>query len=190
MSTDDEHHCPSGNFTSFRLLVKLLICALIVLRLAETAYIIFDRHTINRFKPVDQDGYVAFDTATGQLCSSYRSKAPGKTARPAPTSSPSPQSESHSADPILAMIAPQTRAASFKCKSLYRKRAIPCSCRRLAPSRFRYKLRLLVTYPHVPIWITSGFRLADHSLAIGRGTSVLCAFSCEVDYLLIRSRSA
>jgi hypothetical protein len=51
-------------------------------------------------------------------------------------------------------------------------------------------LRLLVTYPHVPIWITSGFRLADHSLAIGRGTSVLCAFSCEVDYLLIRSRSA
>lgn len=84
--------------------MKPLICALIVLLLAETAYIISDRHTINRFKPVDQDGYVAFDTATGQLCRSYRSRTPEKIVESAPTSSLPSQSQPHPVDPILAMI--------------------------------------------------------------------------------------
>src|ERR1700720_4161685 len=83
---------------------KILIGLLATLLLAESAYVLLNRHPINRFRPVDQDGYVAFDTATGQLCRSYRSKAPDKTVRPAPTSSVSPQSQSRPEDRILAAI--------------------------------------------------------------------------------------
>jgi hypothetical protein len=83
---------------------KILIWLLATMLLVESAYIFLHRRPINRFKPVDQDGYVAFDTATGQLCRSYLSKAPEGTAKLAPTSSLSPQSQPHSADPILAMI--------------------------------------------------------------------------------------
>jgi hypothetical protein len=71
---------------------------------AEANSPLLSRHPINRFKPVDQDAYVAFDTATGQLCRSYRSEAPKSTTMPAPASSLSPQAQSHSVDPILSMI--------------------------------------------------------------------------------------
>jgi hypothetical protein len=86
------------------MLPKIIMGILTILMVAESVYIVLDRHTINRFKTVDQDGYVAFDTATGQLCRSYRSKAPDKTVRPAPTSSVSPQSQSRPEDRILAAI--------------------------------------------------------------------------------------
>jgi hypothetical protein len=86
------------------MLLKVLTGILIILLVGESVYIVLDRHTINRFKPVDQDGYVAFDTATGQLCRSYRSKALEKTFKPAPTSSLLPQSQSRPEDPILAAI--------------------------------------------------------------------------------------
>jgi hypothetical protein len=83
---------------------KILIGLLATLLLAESAYVLLNRHPINRFRPVDQDGYVAFDTATGQLCRSYRSKAPERAAQAAPASSLSRQSQSRPGDPILAMI--------------------------------------------------------------------------------------
>jgi hypothetical protein len=40
-----------------------LLSLLVALVLAESVYILLSRHPINRFKPVDQDAYVAFDTA-------------------------------------------------------------------------------------------------------------------------------
>jgi hypothetical protein len=83
---------------------KILIGLLATLLLAESAYVLLNRHPINRFRPVDQDGYVAFDTATGQLCRSYRSKAPERAAQAAPASSLSRQSQSRPGDSILAMI--------------------------------------------------------------------------------------
>jgi hypothetical protein len=86
------------------MLLKVLTAILIILVLAESAYIVLGRHTINRFKPVDQDGYVAFDSATGQLCRSYRSKAPVKTFKPAPPTSLPPQSKLRPEDRILAAI--------------------------------------------------------------------------------------
>jgi hypothetical protein len=84
---------------------KILICILVTLLLVESTYVLLNRHPINRFKPVDQDGYVAFDTATGQLCRSYRSKTPEGVAQAASASSLPRQSQSRSGDdPILAMI--------------------------------------------------------------------------------------
>jgi|SRR5580704_6049887 hypothetical protein len=83
---------------------KILIGLLATLLLAESAYVLLNRHPINRFSPVDQDGYVAFDTATGQLCRSFRSKAPERAAQAAPASSLSRQSQSSPGDPVLAMI--------------------------------------------------------------------------------------
>jgi len=35
---------------------------------AEGLLIFWNRHSINRFKAVDEDGYMAFDSATGQIC--------------------------------------------------------------------------------------------------------------------------
>jgi len=47
-----------------RMLWKLLVGVLAAAVLAESAFIIFGRHPINRFRAVDEDGYLAFDTAT------------------------------------------------------------------------------------------------------------------------------
>jgi hypothetical protein len=58
------------------MLLKLLTVGLALLLAAESLYILSHRHPINRFKPVDgYDGLVAFDTATGQLCKTLRTKS-------------------------------------------------------------------------------------------------------------------
>lgn len=43
----------------------------------ESVYILMHRHPTNRFKSVEEFGYgvVAFDTATGQLCKTLRTKS-------------------------------------------------------------------------------------------------------------------
>jgi hypothetical protein len=97
--------------------LRVLSGILIILLVAESGYIALNRHSVNRFKPVDQDGYLAFDSATGQLCKSYRSKAPEKTAKPAPTSSPTPQSQSLSEDRILSAIGRGTSDAQAEEKA-------------------------------------------------------------------------
>lgn len=82
--------------------LKTLICILALLVVAESGYIFLHRHPINRFKPMDDDGFVAFDTASGQLCRTYQSKSAPRTIESSPSSDHS--SESGSRDPILGAI--------------------------------------------------------------------------------------
>jgi len=56
------------------MLFKTLTCILALVVVAEGGYIFLHRRPINRFKPVDDDGYAAFDTATGQLCRAFRAR--------------------------------------------------------------------------------------------------------------------
>lgn len=105
VSTDDEYHMHTLLMTlEMSMLQRVLIGILIVLAVGEGVYIALNRRTINRFKPVDQDGYVAFDTATGQLCRSYRTKVAEKIVKPASKSSLPSQSQAGPEDPILAAI--------------------------------------------------------------------------------------
>jgi hypothetical protein len=56
----------------FNLLTAVLALALV----AENVYIVAHRHPTNRFKPVEgYDGIVAFDSATGELCRTLRTKS-------------------------------------------------------------------------------------------------------------------
>jgi len=57
------------------MLFKALTCVLALLVLAEGGYILLHRQPINRFKLMDDDGYVAFDTVSGQLCKTFRSNS-------------------------------------------------------------------------------------------------------------------
>jgi len=82
--------------------LKTLACILALVVIAEGGYIFLHHHPINRFKPIDDDGYVAFDTASGQLCRTFRSNpAPKKTAL-LPSSDRPPETKSR--DPILDFI--------------------------------------------------------------------------------------
>lgn len=78
------------------MLFKILTCILAALVLAEAGYIFLARHPISRFKPVDEDGYLAFDSATGQLCGTFR----------AVSSSHSPESEAEGTrrEPLQAIL--------------------------------------------------------------------------------------
>ena len=49
------------------MVLKIMVVVLAILALAEF-YLIAFRHPNNRFKQIDEDGYIALDTATGQLC--------------------------------------------------------------------------------------------------------------------------
>lgn len=51
---------------------KTLVGVLATVVLVEGAFIVLGRHSINRFRAVDEDSYMAFDTATGQLCRTIR----------------------------------------------------------------------------------------------------------------------
>lgn len=82
--------------------IKALVGVLLLLLLVESGYIIATRHPIARFKPIDEDGYLAFDSATGQLCKTFRPTPKSSATAAAPTSLPSPQP--NSGDPILNMI--------------------------------------------------------------------------------------
>ena len=89
-----------GESVAMRL--KIFTGILILLLLTESGYIIATRHPIDRFKPVDSDDYLAFDSATGELCRTFRSKPAPRATKTAPSSLHS--SESSPSDAILDMI--------------------------------------------------------------------------------------
>ncbi len=49
--------------------LKAALGILVAMVIAESAFILLSRHSMNRFKAVDVGGYVTFDSATGQICS-------------------------------------------------------------------------------------------------------------------------
>jgi tetratricopeptide (TPR) repeat protein len=55
--------------------LKALAGILALTVVAEGAFILLRRYPINRFKAADVDGYVAFDTSTGQICRTFRTNA-------------------------------------------------------------------------------------------------------------------
>jgi hypothetical protein len=67
---------------------KLLTALFAVVIAAETFFILTRSHPANRFKPVDgYEGVVAFDTATGQLCKTLRTKSAAQIEREAESAS-------------------------------------------------------------------------------------------------------
>ena len=68
-----------------QMVLKILTWMLALTVLAESGYIVLHRHPINRFKPVDEDGYLAFDSATGQVCKTARPGPERKKAKPSPS---------------------------------------------------------------------------------------------------------
>jgi hypothetical protein len=78
---------------------RILTCILALALFMEGGYIFWHRHPINRFRTVEDNGYVAFDSATGQLCRTYRTKPSPKRA---PAVLPSDRfAEKPTGDPIL-----------------------------------------------------------------------------------------
>lgn len=84
------------------MLLKILIGVLALLVVTASEYIVLSRNPVNRFKPIDQDGYVAFDTATGQLCKTFRTKTVPEKIQSIPSSDRS--NGSRPVDPILDAI--------------------------------------------------------------------------------------
>jgi hypothetical protein len=82
--------------------LKTLTCVLALVVAAEGGYIFLHRHPINRFKPMDDDGYVAFDTASGQLCRTFQSKSGPRRVETSPSSDHS--SATGSGDAVLDFI--------------------------------------------------------------------------------------
>jgi hypothetical protein len=71
---------------------KITTAVLALVVICESGYIFWARHRpINRFKSVDEDSYLAFDSATGQICG---------TARPRPAPRKVDESHSRSASPV------------------------------------------------------------------------------------------
>ena len=100
----------------FRVLSVVLLFALA----AESAFILSRRQPANRFKPIDAyDGLVAFDTATGQLCKTLRTKSAAqieqeeRAAKAAKETEPCPPPRAHSTDPILDAI--ESAGTSKRC---------------------------------------------------------------------------
>ena len=97
---------------------KIASAVLALLLLGESGYILLARHrAINRFKPVDEDGYLAFDSATGQLCRTFRpgphsQKNHPAQIKPSPSSFDSKKSGS-AVDPILNAIRGGLSEAEF-----------------------------------------------------------------------------
>jgi len=77
---------------------KVLVGILMVFVTAESIYILINRHPINRFKTVGEEGFVAFDTATGQLCRTFPAKA-APNYQPTPSGDAAPKRPS--GDPVL-----------------------------------------------------------------------------------------
>lgn len=102
-----------GTFTESKMLIGLLT-ALVLL---ESGYIFLGRHPINRFQPVDEVGYVAFDSATGRLCRTFRAGLPPTKpqlalTKPTPSSFDTRES-SPKTDPILSAIRGGLSEAEF-----------------------------------------------------------------------------
>ena len=103
-----------GAFTKLRILAGVLS----ILLALETGYIIWGHHRSNRFKTMDEDGYWAFDSATGQLCRTFRRGARVQETQPAQIK-PSPSSldskkSSPKVDPILSAIRGGLTEAEFE----------------------------------------------------------------------------
>jgi hypothetical protein len=86
--------------------LKLLTVSLVLLLMVESFYILKLRHPTNRFKPVDSyDGLVAFDTSTGQLCKTLRTKTAAEIEKLDVEASkkvvPCPPMPAPSGDPVL-----------------------------------------------------------------------------------------
>ena len=59
---------------------KSITCALATLAIVEGGYIFISAHRQTKhFKPVDEDSYIAFDSETGQLCTTFRPNLISKT---------------------------------------------------------------------------------------------------------------
>jgi hypothetical protein len=92
------------------MLFKVLTAVLTLLLAAETLYIVKHRlPTNNRFRPVDSyDGIVAFDTATGQLCKTLRTRTAAEiehsAAEAAKKSEPCPPLPPPSGDSVIDKI--------------------------------------------------------------------------------------
>jgi len=84
------------------MLFKILTCILVLVVVGQGGYIFLHRRPINRFKPVDDDGYAAFDTATGQLCRTFRAGPSPRGVHYSPSAGQTP--ETRSGDVILDMI--------------------------------------------------------------------------------------
>jgi hypothetical protein len=88
------------------MLLKLMTGFLALLLAAESLFILMHRHPANRFKSVEgYSGVVAFDTATGQLCKTLRTKSAAEIeqseADAAKKPVPCPPLPAPSGDPIL-----------------------------------------------------------------------------------------
>jgi hypothetical protein len=89
------------------MLFKILTVGLAILLVAETGYVLAHRYPIDRFKVVkDYDyGFVAFDSATGRLCKTLRTKSAAEikksNAETAKKSIPCPPLPALSGDPFL-----------------------------------------------------------------------------------------
>jgi hypothetical protein len=89
------------------MLFKVLNVILVILLTAESGYILMHRHPSDRFKVVrDYDyGIVAFDSATGRLCKTLRTKSAAEIehsdAVAAKKTAPCPPLPAPSGDPFL-----------------------------------------------------------------------------------------
>jgi hypothetical protein len=81
---------------------KVLSCIFALAVVAEAEYIVLHRYAINRFKAMDDSGYAAFDSATGQLCRTFQLKPAPREVQLSPP--PARTAEPHSGDPILDAI--------------------------------------------------------------------------------------
>jgi hypothetical protein len=89
------------------MLFKVLTVILLILLTAETGYVLMHRHPSDRFKVVRDYGYgiVAFDSATGRLCKTLRTKSTAEIehsdAVAAKKAVPCPPLPAPSGDPVI-----------------------------------------------------------------------------------------
>ena len=109
---------------------KLATCILAALVLLEGALLLLGRRrAINRFKPVDENHYFAFDPETGQLCTTFRPsmnrepKLASPSSTPAPSSSPSRPTGSRTTDLILKAMDEQADASTKEADNRARQQA-------------------------------------------------------------------
>src|SRR5690349_14514275 len=88
-----------------RMLQAMIVCLLILLPV-ESTYILLHWSPAGRFKPVEgYEGIVAFDSATGQLCKTLRTKSAAEIesadSKPPTAAEPCPPLPASSGDPVI-----------------------------------------------------------------------------------------
>ena len=89
------------------MLFKILAVILVILLAAESGYVLMHRHPSDRFKILNdyEYGIVTFDSATGRLCKTLRTKSAAEIERldaeAAKKSSPCPPLTAPSGDPAI-----------------------------------------------------------------------------------------